>query len=425
MRTKISDRILVSTRDNAILYEYNFSEKSPGFVKPPDDLIYTCSSSDRTVQTDDSQVVSGGPANYLPIGKLVGNSRYGLAFDTQITNQIVGVIGGTGWSFINASGISTVAFDTIGPDGKLCKYLMDDSTTGLAEGAYRAGRIAQTTDFTRYFSCWFKLISGNYTGNNAANIQVFSDSGSTGPCFFTPNSNWTRFFGSHTSSNLGQTNRPQFSPSLGIDAQSSYTGEVGFYGCMYPSINTKILTEYYDGTLSGSGLGLSYTKCIYDGRLNLEIEWAPRNANTDYGLIYLFYMDSNNYCSYNGSTGLINCVINGVSFAPNNVISWSAPTSVQQSGSNLGRTRGFYLTGQRVIKFFISTGGSLLNTQIQIKIDSGANTVINSNSPQSSISYSGNVGIGSNLSDLTTGQMSGHILKIKTYKTGYKPDWCS
>jgi hypothetical protein len=347
-----------------------------------------------------------------------------LALDSALTNQIQGVIGGTGWTLVNSGGGSTVAFDRTAPDGSTCKSLLDDSTTGLAEGARRAARIAQTVNFRRYYSVWMKYISGDYTGTNSSCIQVQSDGGSTGENYQIPPSVWTRLYGSQLSSNLSQTLQPLFVPALGLDNLSTYAGEAAYFGCVYPSTDTKILTEYYDGALAGGGLGSAHTVLLDNGRLNLEIQWNPRNANTDYGTVYIWRADANNYCTYTGSTGRFNCVINGVSHSPSETLIWLTPPATQQAGSNGARYRAFYQTGVRLVKVWISCGGGSLPTKIQAKVDSAANTTFtDSASPQASIAYTGNISVGSNFADLTSGQMSGHIVKYTAYKTGSSPTW--
>jgi hypothetical protein len=361
----------------------------------------------------------------LPIGRLVSSASLGLALDSALTNQIQGAIGGTGWTLINSGGGATVAFDQTAPDGSNTKSLRDDTTTGSAEGAYRASRVAQNVNTIHYFSGWIKLISGDYSGNNTVCAQVFGDGGSTGPCHIVPGATWRRFWGSQLSANLTVQYRPIFVSALGIDVQSTYTGEVAFWGFQASSDSAqKVFAEYYDGALAGGGVGSAHTVLLDNGRLSLEIQWNPRNANTDYGTVYIWRADANNYCTYTGSTGRFNCVINGVSHSPAETLTWLTPPATQQTGGASGRTKAFYQTGVRLVKIWISCGGGVLPTKIQAKVDSAANTTFtDSATAQASISYTGNISVGSNFSDLTAGQMSGHIIKYTTYKTGEKPAW--
>lgn len=385
-----------------ILSEFDFSSQSPGFVSSIPGLVYQCASSSRTVQTADSAVVSGGGVDAVPIGRLLSSGTLGLVLDGPAVNSVVGTPGESGWT--NTTDVVTTE---TGPDGVALAYLHDDQSAATAASSARLFRNVWAASTTYIGSAFVRKVSTSSESNTInfraafaaiAGLQVHSAlSASYKRCQIS------------YSSGAGGQNQALFAPTG--TALSGPLGKIGVWGWNLHA--GPFSSEYYDGTRLGAALGLDFALCVKSGRIGCEIAWYPRGASNAYGTVYLWYVDSNNYVTYSGSTSRITVVINGVSYSPTETVTWTSPTYT----SNI-------LTELRLVRLWIEAGGSSLVTRVQAKIDSSANiTTTDSASPQASITGSGNVSVASRLDDKTQYQMAGHLTALRFYRPGKRPSW--
>lgn len=407
-RTRQNNRKTVQTRsistrktqnlfrtDNPFLFNCEFSNFNVGSIASIPNLTYSCATSGRTVQINENAVISGIAANYLPIGKVLNSQSNCLSLDAPNNNLINGSPGGTGWTNTVTVG------DNIGVDDQISTKYIDDNSAS-ATSTSRNFRSALVQNTTYYTSCWVNRYSGN---TNFFTLRAQTPSFTDLILDQTKMSvKFQRFQGSIIASG-GNYAISSIYPGSGL---SSNVSKNGVWGWQFTS--NKILTEYYDGNLTGANLYLTPENSISNSQINLELEFFPRNQSVDYGTVYVWYQDANNYCSYDGSTSKFTIKINGNSFTTTETYSWTSPIYT----SNL-------LTQVRRIRLFIKCGQNI-NTQIFMKIDNNSNIISNSNSSQGPISNSNVYIMSSN--DVNFGTFASHIKLIRLCPKDYLPDWC-
>jgi hypothetical protein len=408
----LSDRSLVSYlsyNDNQTLFEVDFTTYSTGFQSVPATYAYTSASNNRFVQTGLGTIASGGNANLLPIGKLIDNCSVGLSLFGSITN------GGSNGHVYTTNGTASYSGPFESPDGATQAVKIEGTSTqyGLT---FSIGSLV--TDRFILSTCWQKAFDANGVcnlrcGKTSANFgAVFNYAYDyrtmvSNPARISLSTNWRRYYFSNP---IGGND----SFSIVHDGRATpYTASAYSVYSDFRHIlsNTHgVPPEFHSGTLSGSLLTITHDKFLSNGNINLVIDWYPKCKTSNYATnIYLWSIDANNYCYYNGATGKFTVAINGYQTNMSGFFAWEEPefdnTNVQ--------------VGVRKVRFCFILNKLLKTATVYTMIDDVVQSSHNAYIPNPTITYTGNVGICCNKDSSTDGQIHGHILTIKTY---VKPD---
>jgi hypothetical protein len=406
-------------QQDPILFTAYFSALPAGFNAAPTGVVYQCASSSRTVQTGTSTLVSGGGVDALPIGRLVSSNALGLALDGPIVNDspltAYGIVNGVDNGSIDFFGLSGKSFsDNSGSTA----YIGDTLPTSYNTYGRRSGFYWSKTDGSKP-AVWSSL---RHDFNvSAASNYLQSESEIRWNCNNT--AEWRRVYASILFNSLSgtmttSTSRIYFTSAAAETLDISIGATQWVYG--------KIDSEYHGTTRTGAAFSVSAANSVDNGRISLELDWYPRAMSSAYGVIYIWYRDSNNYCSYNGSTSRFTVVIDGTSWSPTEQLTWGdfdydVPYgSVSGDTITVGYGENGFITGTRRVKIWLEAGNGI--TKIRATVDGVLNKFSDS-TVQNSITGAGATSVASNIGDVTTGQMGGHIISAKFYKSGRYPEW--
>ena len=421
-RQLASNRIISTNRilheNDRILSKFDFTSNNfklgdAGTVSHG--LYYWSKANNRYVQTSETTVVNSIATDHMSTGKLLNSSQKGLVLDSQVTNLLTNPRTLVGWSAEAPGTGGSFATGFTGPDGLPYAWKADVRSVGYTKYLDIPTRVAANLTYTG----WTKTDSGTtqysrfrwYTG--ATNYLASDDAALLGRVL---TSTWTRQQRTIDTGFPATTKVYSWFQSKAGAITGQYTAantvEIGDL----PMITTsKIPTEFYEGFLTGTTFGLFSTLVINDSNnISMELEFYPRVSSNIYGTVYIFRLNATNYCTYDGSTGRFNVVINSVSYSPPESITWTNAVLIQT-----------ILQSQNRVRLWVKCGWNT-NTQIQFKLNDNSTIVLTpSTSPQALPTFAGNIGILSDLAGPNAGQLSSHLLCVTNYKALNKPDWAS
>ena len=415
---------------NPIIYDFDFSSMNAGFNSSPSNCTYVCATSDRYVQIDENNVISGGGVDALPIGRLLNDMPLCLVLDGPITNYTPYPINSVQW-YESIAGGELISKNTNGVNGFI---LNDLNNSDYYELSYTKNTSIINTIPISIGCMYASGVPNEFDDGKLFNAISIASYGSDYYNFFMPStsvsSNYKMFFYNNLQFPLDDVISTFVASAFGYSDLDIWYPTGGLAQGLLRVYPSKIMSEYIGGTRLGAALSIP-SNALDSGRLSIEIEWYPRGASSVYDTIYLWYRNSNNYVSYNGSTSTFEFKINGTSWNPVNTLTWDDSILGITDGGPLITDDVFvspttirfrHLLTPKCIKFWIETGGGSLASKCIIKVDDLENQTI-IGPIHDSISGTENISLCSNISNVTTGQMAGHIKLIRIYKAGYVPTW--
>jgi hypothetical protein len=395
--------------DAGALFELLASAYTPGGISTPTGVTFTRASA-ATVQTSATTVDTTPAVDVLRVGQYSASSSVrGFVIEESRTNMVPDARDMSVASWSAGSSATLVASNLTSPDGA---SVAQHWTVG--SGGSSKFRTASLTLNARYsFSQWTRGAAG---GEAHASTHVVNGAASpttgywafTGPRTLTLS--WERLIGVPTLVNGALSAVVYHVPidgqnqtANGGHAAGARAGVVDMHQIELGAFATEFISTS-GGTATRSGERIAITggsSLVPRGRLSLELQCIPKGARADYAnTITFWYVDANNKCEINPTTGLLTLTVGGATnTCPG--INWPALSRVQ---------------------FWIEVGGSLPSV-VKWSLDGGA-----VNQPPVTGSALGTLTISSACDILcaaTANQLSSWLQIVRAYPDGTRPTWAT
>lgn len=284
---------------------FDFSSISAGASSLPDGLTLTRASSNDSVQTGTSSIVTSIAANAARIGRRVDSDPVALVIEESRSNLVstARAMTGTGWT----AGAGTATAGQSSPDGT--SNATRQQTTSAQFCAYFTRAVA---DGAVLISAWAKATSAPFTSTTqfgSANTN------------FSLTTAWQRVSATFTAAGTYFITAQNAGGAVSQDASwDLFQIEAGAFA-----------TEWIPqgSTRSADRLVLS-KKHDSGGRVGIEVVFQPKGARSSYSADpFVIRGSGTDYVQINCTTGVVTCASGGTTYATPIGIDWSANDTVK------------------------------------------------------------------------------------------------